>query len=48
VAGIMEKPFDIMELRRWLACIHECRHSLADCAKPECPPRAVAFCWLKH
>jgi CheY-like chemotaxis protein len=24
VAGIMEKPFDIAELRRWLECMHAC------------------------
>jgi CheY-like chemotaxis protein len=48
VAGIMEKPFDIAELRQWLACIHECAHGQEGGRKPVCPPRAVAFCWLKH
>jgi CheY-like chemotaxis protein len=48
IAGIMEKPFDITELRSWLACIHDCARRQADGRKPLCPPRAIAFCWLKH
>jgi CheY-like chemotaxis protein len=48
VAGIMEKPFDIAELRSWLACIHDCAHPTENGTKPVCPPRAISFCWLKH
>jgi CheY-like chemotaxis protein len=48
VAGIMEKPFDIGELRSWLACIHDCAHGQTDSPRPVCPPRAISFCWLKH
>ena len=45
VAGIMEKPFDIAELREWLQCIYECR---THPATGQCLPRAVHFCWLRH
>jgi CheY-like chemotaxis protein len=48
VAGIMEKPFDIGELRSWLACIHECAQHQGDGPKPLCVNRAIAFCRLKH
>ncbi len=46
VAGIMEKPFDIAELRRWIECLHDCEGRDPD--DPECPPRAIDFCWLKR
>ena len=47
VAGIMEKPFDIGELRQWLDCIHGCREQSRK-ENGECPPKAIAFCWLKQ
>lgn len=48
VAGIMEKPFDIGQLRSWLSCIRECAARHGEGPKPKCPPNAIAFCWLKH
>jgi CheY-like chemotaxis protein len=47
VAGMMEKPFDITELRDWLDCIQECRDAAAG-ERPSSPSGTVAFCWLKH
>ena len=41
VAGIMEKPFDIAELRRWLECMHAHR-GIDD------GPQDVHFYWLKR
>lgn len=40
IAGIMEKPFDITELRRWLECIH--RHEASG------EPGDTNFFYLKH
>jgi len=49
VAGLMEKPFDIAELRQWLDCIRGCRKQRLKAGKrPPCPPGSVHFCWLKH
>lgn len=42
VAGIMEKPFDIAELRHWIDCIHESGDD-----KPA-PPGPIHFYWLRH
>jgi len=49
VAGIMEKPFDITELRNWIACIHHCHEQAKSTGhRPPCPPGHLAVCWLKH
>jgi CheY-like chemotaxis protein len=48
VAGIVEKPFDLAELRQWLACMHECRERTRAGLKQGCPPTQIAFCWLRH
>jgi len=48
VAGIMEKPFDIGELRKWLACIYECHDQARTGQKAACPPRSIEFWWLKR
>ena len=47
VVGVMEKPFNIVELRHWLNCIHGCHVDPSAAEKPE-PPRAIDFCWLKR
>ncbi len=47
VAGIMEKPFNISELRQWLDCIHGRGAQSRTGEQPEGQPRAIAFCWLK-
>jgi CheY-like chemotaxis protein len=48
VAGIMEKPFDIAELRKWLNCIHQCHDQSRTGEKAVCPPRSIEFWWLKR
>ena len=48
VAGIMEKPFDLSELRNWLDRIHEGRLGTTDGDEPSSPPRALDFLWLEH
>ena len=48
VAGIMEKPFDIAELRRWINCIHECREQSSIGGKLPSQLRAINFYWVKH
>jgi two-component system chemotaxis response regulator CheY len=48
VAGIMEKPFDIAELREWLGCIHESREKSRAGGIQDGPPHAISFCWLKR
>ena len=49
VAGMMEKPFDMTELRQWMNCIQGCRSRFSSGAgKPQCPPIPMNFCWLKR
>lgn len=49
VAGIMEKPFDISDLRQWLECINGCReHRSRTGEKPRCPLGPVDICWLQR
>jgi len=49
VAGIMEKPFDIIELRQWLECINGCREQqLRTGELLHCPPGPIHFCWLRR
>jgi CheY-like chemotaxis protein len=48
VAGIMEKPFDIAELRRWITCIHGCRETLPNGEKAPGRLRQIDFCWVRH
>ena len=48
VSGIMEKPFNIAELREWLDCIHGSRELSRAAGNPEGQPKAIAFCWLKR
>lgn len=49
VAGLMVKPFDVTDLRQWVACIQGCQERLASGAgRPQCPPGAQDFCWLKR
>jgi CheY-like chemotaxis protein len=48
VAGIMEKPFDIAELRQWLDIIHGSHDPSRIQESPDGPPKAIAFCWLKR
>lgn len=46
VAGLMEKPFNVVELRQWLSCIHGCReHTWTEEDRP-CTPEAH-YCWLR-
>jgi two-component system sensor histidine kinase EvgS len=48
VAGIMEKPFDLAELREWLDCINGGGNPARTGEKAPGKPRAIAFCWLKQ
>ena len=48
VAGIMEKPFDLAELRHWLDCIDACREQTAPGEKTPSPPPSIDFFWLKR
>lgn len=48
VAGIMEKPFEIGELRLWLDCIYTSRERNRALNKIEGLPNAIHFFWLKH
>jgi len=41
IAGIMEKPFDLIELRKWIECIHGAREDGVGL-------RATDFCWVRH
>ena len=45
VAGIMEKPFDLAELRQWLDCMRGSRGQLPP---GENPPGPIDFYWLKR
>ncbi len=47
VSGIMEKPFNIAELRGWLDAINGNREQSRVEENPEGQPRTIAFCWLK-
>jgi len=48
VAGLMEKPFNIKDLKEWTLCIQECRERLANGEKPPCTPMSKNFCWLNR
>ena len=48
IAGIMEKPFDIEELRHWIECIHGCRERSASGEKLPGHLRAIDFCLLRY
>lgn len=48
VAGIMEKPFDISELRRWIECIHGARKQSSTGGNTPGHVSAIDFHWLKH
>lgn len=46
VAGIMEKPFDVAELRQWLDYLHKCPgESMGE--KPASASRKIDLFWLK-
>ncbi len=47
VSGIMEKPFNIAELRAWLDAIHGHREQSRVEENPDGQPRTITFCWLK-
>jgi CheY-like chemotaxis protein len=47
VSGIMEKPFNITELREWLDCIHGNREQSRAAGNPPGRPSTITFCWLK-
>ena len=52
VSGMMEKPFNVAELRDWMECIQACHATgcgarLPTGEQPPCPPRADEFCWLR-
>jgi len=46
VVGLMEKPFEIAELREWIDCIHKHHEEVAE--HRDCPPKGIDFWWLKH
>ena len=48
VSGIMEKPFNIAELREWLDCIYGSREQSRAAGNPQGQPKAIAFCWLQR
>jgi two-component system response regulator AtoC len=48
VAGLMEKPFNVAELRNWIACIQQCHSKdFPPGQKPPCPPGSDEFCWWR-
>jgi CheY-like chemotaxis protein len=46
VVGLMEKPFEIAELRQWIDCIHKHHEEIEE--HRDCPPKAIDFWWLRH
>ena len=47
VAGIMAKPFDISDLKKWTHCIQDCRERSANGEKPQCTLGVTNICWLR-
>jgi CheY-like chemotaxis protein len=48
VAGIMEKPFHLVDLRHWIDCIYRSRENASAGGKPPDHPGAIDFCWVKR
>ena len=47
VVGLMEKPFNVAELRDWIDCMQQCgQQSVPAAQRHSCPAHADEYCWL--